>query len=52
MSLPVSTLPFTAEAVRKLKHFEYDYHYHLIKVISIHSSMVNKWRGNEAIIFT
>ena len=42
MFSPVSTLPFTTEAVRKVTHFKiYDYHAY-ITVISIHSFMVNK----------
>ena len=45
MSLPVSTLPFTAEAVRKVTHFNYDYHDYFT-VISIHFSMVNELIGN------
>ena len=50
MTLPVSTLPFTAEAVRKVTHFSYDYHYYFT-VISIHSSMVNELRGNLKKLF-
>ena len=41
MFFPVSILPFTAEAVRKVTHFKYDYHDYFT-VIAIHSSMVNK----------
>ena len=46
MFFPVSTLPFTAEAVRKVTHFKYDYHDYFT-VSRIHSSMVNKWGENE-----
>ena len=46
--ISVSTLPFTAQVMRKLRYFEYLYHDYFT-VISIHYTKVNKWRENERI---
>ena len=51
MLFPVFTLPFTAEAVRKLTHFKYFY-CDYFTVIRIHSSAANPYRENELMIFT
>ena len=50
MCFPVSTLQFIAQMVRKVTHFKYDFH-DSFTVIIINSSIVNKWRENEQILF-
>ena len=46
MFFPVSTLLLTAQTVREVIHFKYDYHDNFT-VISIHTSIVNKWKENK-----
>ena len=50
MLFTVSTLPFTANAVRKWTNYKYSY-YDYFTVSRIHSSMVNKLKENEQINF-
>ena len=47
----ISTLPFTAHVMRKLRYFEYLFYDHFI-VIPIHSKEVNKIKEYQFINFT